>query len=259
MKGKVETGNISTLLSKVAEITKDGNKVDKAIEALGAILSDKNLSSENRLEDGCLEKDIAMKIATYMLNTALNERDKATRKDDFFELTSERAEHIIKAILNSKELEFEYVSLPYKSYKEWGEKECMEFRKHIGETISLQVFGEKWESLMDSSTIPEGLGISFDTDVLYAALKWVFVDFKKHRGGLDMFSVLKEGIALLLTNGHSEEDIKRLFKEIYPVAKKDAYEEVKRQSAKEYQEFIKECQEEEATVPQSDSTDDYPF
>lgn len=259
MKGKEETGNISTLLSKVAEIAKDGNKVDKAIEALDAILSDDNLSSENRLEDGCLEKDIAMKIATYMLNTALNERDKATRKDDFFELTSERAEHIIKAILNSKELEFEYVSLPYKSYKEWGDKECMEFRKHIGETISLDVFAGKWKNLMESSTIPEGLGISYDKDVFYSALRGIVADFKRYRGDLNMFPMLKEGIALLLTNGHSEEDIKRLFKEIYPVAKKDAYAEVERQSSKEYQEFIKECQEEEATVPQSDSTDDFPF
>lgn len=259
MKGKIETGNISILLSKVAEIAKDGNKVDKAIKALDAILSDNNLSSESQFEDESQEKDIAMKIATYMLETALNERNKATRKDNFFELTSERAEHIIKAILNSKGLEFEYVSLPYKNYKEWGDKECLEFRKHIGETISLNVFTNKWNNLMESSTIPEGLGISLDTDVFYAALKWTVEDFKQHRGGLDMFPVLKEGIALLLINGHSEDEIRTLFKEIYPVAKKDAYEEVERQSAKEYQEFIKECQEEEASVPLSDSTDDFPF
>lgn len=157
------------------------------------------------------ENKLSLQLIGEMLDKGFDTKE---YKRCFVTLTQEIAEHVIKMVENTSNEEWEEKA-PYLPYECWDNEECEKWRSHIGETISISIFGDPYDKIMNDSTFPDGVKIEFADDILDLALDCICDEFfDGTSSGTPAFSYFEEidkAIALLQANNLSDKEISKKF------------------------------------------------
>lgn len=182
------------------------------------------------------ENELFLQLLSYMINKKVGsytDNPEKGKAQNYRELTLELADHIIEMIEASKNIDIEYVSMPFKNYKEWGDTEKNKLKKHIGEVVEIERYGSSWSTIMTDKIFPDGAGLTL-TNEFFASVGEILVEdsFK----WISDCNILKWSIDLAKANKMTDETIFELFKKALSFGEKK-YEE---KGDRAYEEYLKE-------------------
>lgn len=157
------------------------------------------------------EKELTLCLIGEMLEKGLDDADEY--KKYFVKLTPELAEHVISMVENTNDDDWEKYE-PYLPFEVWDDKECNQWRSHIGEIIRISWFNDPYDEIMEHKSFPDGVKIQFADDMLDLLLDCISDNF--FDGGTNYppywdFRDLDKAITLLKENGLSDKEISKKF------------------------------------------------
>lgn len=182
------------------------------------------------------ENDLLLQLISYMINKEVGsytDHPEMSKARCYRELTTELADHVIEMIEASKDIDIEYVSMPFRDYKEWGDAEKDELKKHVGEVVEITKYGSPWSTIMTDKIFPDGAEITLTNELFATAGELIVEDSFKW---IQDCNILKWAMDLAKANKMTDDTIFELFKDSLSFGEKKHKEKADRA----YKKYLKE-------------------